>query len=236
MAATAQRPSTRKGAGAAVLPPVSVFKFQEAQYLLEQLVDEHTDTFVAAGQAYRDRHREGTRRPLDATEIAAIAAGLGVSLQQADEQITEAGLTHHDEPQPQELLLAAGVATFPAFMSGALRFVALLEMPDDDVEHHAEAGTLPEELERRAQALRRLDLKEARTRANAALEHLAAAAGVTPGKARALLTGPVMQALWQAMTHLTSPSASASSTSSPASTAGAVAQSSTAPPGGTPGA
>jgi hypothetical protein len=83
--------------------------------------------------------------------------------------------------------------------------------------------------------LRRADLKDARARATRALEHLADFAGVEPGKARALLTGPVMAALWQAMTHLTSPSDSGSSTSSPANTDGTAGPSFTGPAGGTPG-
>lgn len=236
MAATAQRPRTRNGAGAVVLPPVSVARFEEAQRLLEQLVAENTDTFIAAGQAYRERHREGTSRPLNAQEIASIASGLGVSLAQANEAIDEAGLTHHDQPEPQELLIAAGIATARTFTEGVRRFVALMELPEDAFEMACETGTLDEVVLEASTELRKSDLKDdARPRAARAMEHLAEAAGVEPGKARALLTGPVIQALWQAMTHLTSPSASESSTSSPASTAGTGAPSSTAPAGATPG-
>jgi hypothetical protein len=237
MAVATARAGARNGSGAAVppLPPVSVARFEEAQHLLERIVAENTDTFIAAGQAYRAQHREGTGRPLNAQEIAVIAAGLGVSLKDANEQVTEAGLTHHDQPEPQELLLAAGVATARKFTEAVRQFVALMELPDDIFEEACESGTLDEVVLDAAAELRKADLKEdARPRATRAMEHLADAAGVAPGKAKALLTGPVMQALWQAMTHLTSETASASSISSAASTAGTDGRSSTGPPTGTP--
>jgi hypothetical protein len=236
MAVATARAGARNGSGAAVppLPPVSVARFEEAQHLLERIVAENTDTFIAAGQAYRAQHRKGTGRPLNAQEIAVIAAGLGVSLKDADEQVTEAGLTHHDQPEPQELLLAAGVATAPAFTEAVRCFTALMELPDREFEDASEAGTLDDAIAAAQPDLRRLDLKVARVRATRAMEHLADAAGVAPGKAKALLTGPVMQALWQAMTHLTSEAASASSISSPANTAGTDGRSSTEPRTGTP--
>lgn len=235
MAAATVRAGARNGSGAALpsLPAVSVARFKEASLLLEQLVDENADAFIAAGQRYREKHRDGTVRPLQPNEVATIAAGLGVSLREANDAITEAGLTSHAEPEPQELLLQAGIATAEAFIHAGLRFTALIEMPADVFMQARENGSLRDAIEAAAVELEAIDLKIARQRATRALTHLAENAGVEPGKALGLITGPVWQALQEALRHLMdqrSPTSSGSSTSSPSPTAGIDGPSSTTPP------
>src|SRR5262249_28789334 len=118
----------------APLPPVTVAKLEAALQLTEQLASEHRSTFIANGQAYKDEYREASRRPLNTRETARLAAGLGAELADTAAQIDEAGLTAYDEPEQAELLLAAGIATGPAFMRTAMLFTALMEMSDDDLE------------------------------------------------------------------------------------------------------
>lgn len=238
-ATTSGRTRARNGSGAPAMPKLTVARLEEALLLVEQLVSEHTDVFVKAGQDYRERHRDGTSRPLNADEIARIALGLGVNLASADAQIQEAGLTHHDEPEPQEVLLAAGVATAPAFLRAAMRLTALLEMSPDTFEDAREAGTLREAVAELVNEYGPLDVPQMRARAAAALEHLSVNTGVAPGKAWEVVTRTVTQGLGQALAMLAASrpesSLSAPSTDSAAAMEGSpAAQSSTTSPGERP--
>lgn len=235
MAATKRAGAT----GARSLPPMTVARFREITELVERLVEGHTDAFIAAGQRYRDRHREQTSRPLNAMEIGQIAAGLSTSLADARDQIEEAGLTHHDEPVAHEFLLAAGVATAPAFLTSALRIVALLEMPADTFEQARETESLDETIDEAVVDLEALELDDARLRAAAAMDYLASKTGVAQGKAWSLVARTVWQGLQQAMGHLTTGPETwltLSSTDSPPTTTGPDETSSTDSPGLRPAA
>lgn len=226
--------ATDRGEGATrALPVIRVARFREATRLAEQLVRENTDAFVAAGQEYRERHRDAAARPLTEFEVAQVARGLGKTLAETKAEVDDAGLFHVDEPEPQEVLLAAGVQTADAFLDAALRFVALLELPEAEFAVAREEDQLDEAIAKGVRELEDLDLQEARQRAQRALEHLAAAGGVEPGKAMGLVVRTVWQALQQAMTFLltSSTSPTESSTPSPAPTAGTGATSSTTPAG-----
>lgn len=228
----ARKPAAPRAPRAPVLPPVTVARFEEAMRLLEQVVDEQTDVFIARGQAYREKHRDGTSRPLSAEEAGSIAAGLAVAHGEPPiafaEQLQASDLRAHEQPEPVEVLLAAGVATAPAFTTAVLRLVALVEMPAIEFRAHVDDGTLSDALDAACEELRWVDLaEEGLGRAHAAFEHFARAAGVEPGKAVGLVSRAVWQALNQAMSSL-GVSASSSSTGLPASTDGAELTFSTA--------
>lgn len=221
-----------------VLPPITVMKLDQAMYLAERMVYEHTATFIEHGQHYKDQHREGSRRPLTGVEIAQIAAGMNaaldteqrLTLDDAKQQIDTAGITVYDEPGAGEVLMAAGIATGTAFLSAVQRLTALIEMSDDDLETACEADRLDAALDEIVKAWRRTPLTEMRARATAAFEHFSKAAGFGSGKALALAGKTVWQGLQTAMGHLDG-SQSPPSTGSPASTAGDAERSSTASPG-----
>lgn len=240
MASSSRGGSSRTRAAAAPqLPVISVARFEDALELVERMVGEHQSTFIEHGQKYRDEHRRATSRPLNAIEAAQVAAGFlddrspeerAAAFQQHD------GLSAYDEPAPTEVLLAAGVATAPALLEATLRVTALIELPADVYEQARENEDLDGALDDQVDELRQLDLKEARTRASAALAHFADAAGVEPGKAWGLVARSVWQALSQAMSHLTQEPASPSSSliDSPPSTDGPGEPSSTTPRTATP--
>lgn len=224
----------------APLPVLTVARFEEALALIERMVAQDKSVFIAHAQAYREEHRDKTLRPLNAVEAASVAAGF------LDERLPEdraaafqahEGLKAYDEPQPLEVLLAAGLSTAPAFLRAALRVTALIELPAQTFEQAREAGQLDAAVDQQAETLRALSLDEARTRAGAALEHFGAAAGVKPGEAMGLLGRSVWQALTQAMSEVNQSmlaSASSWSTDSPASTDGPAAPFSTTPRTPTP--
>lgn len=189
------------------LPPITVARFDEALQLVEAIVDEQTDLFIAKAQDYRERHRAGTERGLTATEAGQLAASMSavvasppvdvaVALQQSD-------LRGYDEPEPVELLLRAGIATAPAFMAAVQRFVALIEMPAGEFRAAREDARLDQALDAAVEAMEYEDLSGtdgARERAQRAFEHFATDAGATPGKALSLLP----RALWSAVEQATS--------------------------------
>lgn len=213
------------------LPPVTVARFEEAMNLVEQLVDDQTDVFVAKGQAYRERHREGTERKLNAQEAAQVAAAWasadGLPPVTVAEAVQQSELRAYDEPEPIEILLRAGIATAPAAMGTVKRFVALIEMDPQQFQTAREADTLDEALDTAVEAMAYADLAEARGRAQRALEHFAKEAGDSSGKALSLLPGALWQALRQATTTLGLQRAPSSLTGSPPSTDGRDATSNT---------
>lgn len=226
-------PEAARGAG---LPPVTVFKLWLAGTLLDRVAREHVDSFADAAQAYAAAHRERSRRPLSAVEAGQVAAGLA-SLYAGDdpvgvaERLQASSLRADDPPPRRELLIAAGIATAPAFIDSVLSLVALLEMPNDVVESLDEVGGLDDQLAARVRILRRLELADARTRAAAAMDHFAQAAGASSGEA----LGLIVQTIWKLVHQAVSPiSTSSSLTGSPEPTDGADDASSTTPAGATP--
>jgi hypothetical protein len=240
MPATKTRPPS--GGATRRLPPVTVARFEEAGRLLERLVEEKADVFLAAGQRYRDRHADTARRELTASEAAEIAAGLAAAMDTPPDivelaaQVQASELRATPQPAAQELLLAAGLATAPALVEVTRRFVALIELGADEFEEACEADELEDALDAPARALRALPLDEARVRTSRALEHFAAATGHTPGEAWALLARTVGSAFTEAMRQLAPrlESASDSLTGSPPPTAGPAGPSSTTPATATP--
>lgn len=204
--------------------------------LVEDLFDENVDVLIAKAQQYRERHREGTERPLTALEAAQVTAGwtvaddlppvaVAVAVQQSD-------LRAYDEPEPMELLLRAGVATAPAAMGSVKRFVALVEMPADVFRAARESEELDQKLTEAVIAMAYEDLdgpNGLRERAQRAWEHFASAAGAGPGKAGGLLLRTLFKAVEQATQALGLQRAPSSLTGSPPSTDGLEGTSSTTP-------
>jgi hypothetical protein len=216
------------------LPVVSVARFEEAAKLIEQLVAEKQDVFLDAAQRFRERHREATSRALNAMEAAQVAAGLMRSDVEAAVLVQRSDLRAYDEPSANEIFVAAGMATAPAFLDACGRLVALIEMPDITFEEACETGTLEDAIDEVRESWRKVPMQEARERAAAALEHFAKAGGASSvGEALRLLMRIVMQAHQQTVMAMT-PSASSSLIGSPPSMDGPGETSSTASPTGTP--
>lgn len=230
----ARRRPARKPAGPAAtpkLPVLDIARVEEVGRLIERLVDEETDAFLAAGQAYRARHRQASRRELTPTEAAQIAVALADDPRPVEQRIAAVqnaeGLHACDEPTPREVLFAAGARTAPAFIATMRRVVALIEMPTSTFWQALDDEALDEVLDQHADRLRRIPAHEGRERTTRALEHFAAAAGVEGPKALGLAGQIIRQALTQAMSQIlsdASPSASLTHSSPPA-TAGADASS-----------
>lgn len=195
-----------KAASLPTLPPVSVLHFEHAMAIVEALVGEQTDLFIAAGQDYRRRHREGTGRPLNAMEAAQLTAATADTAGLPPITLTvayqESDLRAYDEPEPMEILLRSGIATAPAAMESAKRLVALIEMPKDLLIASEDGGTLDADLDATVAEMRGEDLTVARERANRAFAHFAVAAGASPGKTGGLILKAVMQAVDQATSAL----------------------------------
>jgi hypothetical protein len=200
-------------------PKLSVAKVEQAGVLLEHIVDENVDLFVRKGQEYRDKHREGTARHLTPVELGQLAAAMGRTLTEVKEDVDDAGIRYWDEPDRNEVLVAAGVATAPAFVQAAMRFVALIEMPDDVFARAYMAETLDDAIMEAADAARFEDVKTMRARAGRAMDYFADGVADRSGKGLALIAQTVIQGLGQAMSHL-EPSESSSLTDSAASTGG----------------
>jgi hypothetical protein len=221
------------------LPEITVGKFEDAAKLVEELVQEKASVFVDALARYRNTHRDGMLRPLNALEAAQITSAMAEALsdeQKADlagtaAEIQDSGLRAYDEPGEKEVLLAAGLSTAPAFMDAARRLVALIEMPDDLYEAACTDGRLFEAIREAADELRKLPLAKGRERASRALGHFSETAGVdSSGKAWAHIGRIVLTALTQAV----GASFSTSSTSSLVDTTGASETSDSEPPTETP--
>ena len=194
--------TAKTATGGERLPVVSVARLEAATTLLERLLDENTDLFIAKAQAYRERARAGTSRGLTPQEAAGVAAGLAADLSAEErvalaESVQDSKLRAVSEPQPMEVLIAAGLSTPKAFLQAAARFVVLIEMPTDQFDEADEAGTIAEAIEPAAFAFRRAPISEARARAEAAFQHLAEEASVEVGEPLRLLIRTVWQALQQ---------------------------------------
>jgi hypothetical protein len=221
--ATAQK-ARRSASGRPQLPVIDVARFEEIGHLIEQLVAENTDVFVRKGQEYRDAHREGTRRALtveEATQLAIAAVDDRPVEQRAAAFQNEEGLYAYDQPDRREILVAAGVATAPAFVRACRKAVALIEMPTEEFWSAFDEQRLDDAIDDAANRLRRTPLPEARERTVVALEHLAAAAGDAGGKGLTVLARTIWAALLQAMDQLESTEPAPSSLiASPPATAG----------------
>lgn len=225
--------ASANGDGKPTLPPITTAKFEEAGRLIERLIEEKSSVFVEKAASYRESHRQGTSRQLNAQEAAQITAGLahhmdgngGADLGAMAAEIQQSDLRAYDEPTEQEVLMVAGVATAPEFIDIVQRFVALVEMPSDRFREAREGGTLDEAIDDAVREMAYLDVKdEARPRAIAALTHFSEAAGAGgPGEAWALISQVVAAAWRQAM----SASPSSSPTSSLVDTGGDDSTSST---------
>jgi hypothetical protein len=224
-------------AGQLRLPPMTVARFKEASLLIERLVSEKTDVFLGNANDYRRKHRElSDPRPLTPQEAAQIAAAMAEVIVNEEDPIAyaarvqESELRAYDEPAPQELLLAAGLATAPALMDAVMRLVALVEMDAERFKAAREEESLDDLIKEDAEGLEELDVAVARERAVAALEHVQVATGAGKGEAWGLLVRVVVQAFSQAM-QMSRPATSPteSSTSSLVDTTGRDSTSSTEP-------
>lgn len=222
-------PQPRKPAAAKPrpLPPVSPARFDEITLLIETLAEDQTDTFIAIGQGYRERHREGTKRALNAQEAAQIASAMtdagGLPPVALAVAVQESDLYGYDEPSPGEILFRAGIATAPAAMASILRFVALMELPRVQFEEACEGGTLHDDLDGLVKAMRHEDIagpNGVRERARRAAEHLSVEVADVPGKAVALLIRAQWQMIRQGLESLGYQRAPSSLTGSPPSTDG----------------
>lgn len=216
------------------LPPVTPARFTAVMGIVERLAEENTDVFIGIAQGYRERHRDGTSRKLTAQEAAQIASamadGAGLPPVTLAVAVQESDLRGYDEPEPTEILMRAGIATAPAAMTSALRFVALMEMPADIFEALYDGDTLDDELDVLVKALSHQDIARAggvRARAQRAAEHLSQEVAGVPGKAMALLIRAQWQAMKQGMEALGYQKPSSSLTGSPPSTDGLSDTSST---------
>ena len=235
MAATAAARTQDGAGGSVVLPPVTGARFVEAARLLERLADQQSDRFLDRMQDYRDRHVEATRRPLTPEEAGQLATVYATALDDKRKPETiaaglqKSSLYAYDQPSTQELLMAAGLATVPAFFETAVRFAALIEMDPDVFEQAREDDTLDDALDDAVAELQQLDLPDLRQRGSRALAHLADKAGTTPGEAWALLTRNVWGALKDAVNEMSQQSGSTWSSlmGSPEPTAGGDGTSST---------
>lgn len=220
------------------LAPLSVAHFEQALQLIEALVDEETDVFVAAGHRYRERHRQGTERRLTAQEAAQIAGAMadaaGLPPITVAVAVQESDLRGYDEPDAKEVLMASGAATAPAFMRTVKRFVALVEMPVSELEEASEAGRLDDAIDKAVKGMTYMPLTEARERAQRAFDHFATEAASSSGKVLALLARGWWTAAQQAMTSMGYKSEPSSLTGSPPDITGPGETSSTAPPIATP--
>lgn len=232
----AKRPPAKKGAPKVKV--VTVARFEQAMLLMERLVDENTDLFIGKMHSFRERHRDGTDRKLTPEEAAQVAAALSMAVEEEDRdavtlaaKVQASELRAYDQPSQQEVLLAAGVSTAPAFIQAALRVVALMELPEEQFEAAYDGGTLDDAVEAKMVELRRLDLEEARGLASDTFTLLAAKSGAGSGEGVRSLVTAIWRALNQAA-EATTPSEGwglSSLTGSPEPTDGAAATSSIAP-------
>lgn len=190
------------GGSTTVLPPITLARFTHVAELLEQLLAEKTSVFAGHANRYRREYRARSERPLTAAETGQIASAMSASLEDSDpaaalKAVNQEGLTVSDDPSPTEVLIAAGIATAPAFIDSVKRLAALVEMPADKFEAAREAGSLDVAIVEGVKAWDQLDIQEARERAKAVLEHVSVGIGGDP-KA---LTGQIGRMLLQAVTQ-----------------------------------
>lgn len=210
------------------LPVVTVARFEEAAKLIEELVAEKQDVFLEAAQRFREKHRDVTSRGLDAMEAAQVAAGLMRNDVEAAVLVQRSDLRAYDEPAANEIFVAAGMATAPAFLDAAGRVVALIEMSAATFEQACEDGTLETAIDEARDDWRKVPMAEARERATRALDHYAKAGGASSvGEAVRLLMRIVMQAHQQTVMAMTPSDSSSLIGSAPSMGASPAAASST---------
>lgn len=211
-------------AGGRGLPPVTVAKLEETFDLLELLVAEHQDAFLARGQSYRDAHRKATSRKLRAEEAMQLAVAMSEDpaeqIKRAEEIQNDSSLVAYDEPAPIETLVASVMGMGSRTLKVLRQIIALVEMEPAVFEEACETGRLRPVVDERAAALRGMEAGVLRDRGGAALAHYAAAAGLSPGEAMSLPLDTVWRALKTAASEMTSGSPQSSLTDSAASTEG----------------
>lgn len=173
--------------------------------LLERIVDENVDLFIGKMHDFREKHRDGTDRKLTAEEAAQVAAALSFAIDEENrdavalaEHVQTSGLRAYDNPSGQEVLMAAGVATAPAFINAAVRLVALMELDEEEFEAAYDSGTVDEAVEEKAKELRKLDLEDARKLTTENLDLLAQKSGAGSGEGLRSLVAAVMRAITMA--------------------------------------
>ena len=217
---------------------ITVARYREGLRYLTVAVDRLRDSYIEQTAAFRLAYTEGTSRDPTALELAPVARGLGevtgkpVSLKETARQVKAAGLSAHEEPDEQTVMLASLIGAAPEALDGFLGLYALLAMDKAEFEEARENDRLPAAV---ADAVRAMDdepMDGQREKAVAAWEAMAVAMGYQPGKGWALLVRSALTAL------TTAKSASAILPSTPSSDSppsdGRAEPSSTTPDGAKP--
>lgn len=241
--ASTKRAAPEQGAATALpaLPPVTVAKMRHALALLDRLYEANRDEFMARMADHRDAARAHTTRPLTAGESMALALEAAPRVGVTDPDavtalaagVQDSELRMVDEPRGEEIFAAAISALGTAMFDAAVRFVALVELDNDQLEQAAEAGRLDELLDERVREIGRSRGRDVRVRATRAWQAVQAEWGLDSGEALGRLARPVWGALMQAASQM-GDRISASSTPSLASTDGPEGMSSTTSGGATP--
>lgn len=212
---------------------ITVARYREGLRYLTVAVDRLRDSYIDQTAAFRLAYTEGTAREPTAQELAPVAAGLGIPLDKAAKQVKAAGLSAHEEPDEQTVMLASLIGAAPEALDGFLGLYALLAMDKDEFEEARENERLADAVTDAVRAMDDEPMEGQREKAVAAWEAMASTMGYAPGKGWALLVRSALMAL----TTATSASATLPSTpsiDSPAPTDGPGEPSSTTPDGGKP--
>lgn len=212
---------------------ITVARYREALRYLTVAVDALRDAYIEQGAAFRLAYTEGTSREPTAQELAPVAAGLGITLEEAAEQVRAAGLSAHEDAGDQEILLASLIGAAPEALDGFLGLFALLDMPKEQFEEAREADDLAAAVTAAVNAMDDEPMSVQREKALQAWEAMAVEMGYQPGKGWALIA----RSAWTALTTAMSASQmlpSPSPTDSQPPTDGPVGPSSTTPAGEKP--
>lgn len=204
MAATKPGSGGRPGQ-ASPFGKITVARYREGLRYLTVAVDALRDSFIEQNAAFRLAYTEGTSREPTAVELAPVARGLTeaggrkVTLKEAAKQVRDAGLSAHEEPGEQEVIVASLIHAAPEALDGFLGLYALLAMPKDEFQEAREAETLPQAVRDAVRAMDDEPMDEQREKAALAWEAMAVAMGYQPGKGWALIARSAWMALTTAM-------------------------------------
>lgn len=218
---------------------ITVARYREGLRYLGTAVDRLRDSYIEQDTAFRLAYTDGTAREPTAAELAPVARGLGevrgrpYTLKETAKQIRDAGLSAHEEPDEQTVMLAALIGAAPEALDGFLGLYALLAMDKDEFEEARENERLADAVAEAVKAMDDEPMDEQREKAVHAWEAMAVTMGYQAGKGWALLVRSALTALATAKSaSQTLPSPS--STDSPAPTDGEGEPSSTTPDGARP--